>query len=525
MSQYEKKRMSRLIYDHSLPEIETRLDLVSGNQCFDFVMDDVNYSSALLRPGEYVMYTSSPFLYDPSKPSVLVGQIIELAELRDIPREEVGHTFWQYHETLEDPDPRELFALVRHLDYKDEALPNPENYPLLPPMLQEVRFNSSMQWIETKRIEAIAFVFQIDQVNLGAFSCAGMRNAFFVRESLDSKLEATALVDKFDFDPFYVPFGGESYSKRIWNSLSSVKELCWRSMTSSKSQWDGRTKHVHFPGVNKELMQYITYMMKSVMDNDSTPLCEDTMTVSKAKKMCHPDLSVSNKKRRYDVSLLRVVEEKELDLVRSVFGSTFGVGLTHSAPTIKAIKEAAKESGKDISTVELQDHQIVRIVTCREDDVDTDVLKDKVPAHGDPFDDDEGDKENMAAPPFDKSHPQKRWISFPGCDFFFEESTYTNFHVALRFKKLKANADTVAKAQNGGVLGRAVAAPICSIKEKDEFRYKERIYSVKVIEDGNVKSKLNWEDSEQSDFDEEQMLVLPVEEVTPLVKEFNQVLG
>jgi hypothetical protein len=121
------------------------------------------------------------------------------------------------------------------------------------------------------------------------------------------------------------------------------------------------------------------------------------------------------------------------------------------------------------------------------------------------------------------SHPQGRWISFSGCDFFHEESTYTNFHVALRFKKLRANAETVAKAQNGVVLGRVVAAPIVSIKEKDEFRYKRSIYSVKAIVDGKVKCKLTWEDSDDSDFDEEQMLVLPVEQVTPLVKAFNQV--
>jgi hypothetical protein len=75
-------------------------------------------------------------------------------------------------------------------------------------------------------------------------------------------MDAEALLEKLEFDPFYVLFGCESFSKRIWNGIASVKELCWCSMTSSKSQWDGRTKHVHFPGVNKELMQYITYMMK-----------------------------------------------------------------------------------------------------------------------------------------------------------------------------------------------------------------------------------------------------------------------
>jgi hypothetical protein len=117
-------------------------------------------------------------------------------------------------------------------------------------------------------------------------------------------------------------------------------------MTSSKSQWDGRTKHVHFPGVNKECMQYITYTMKLFLDEIIGPLCEDKMLVTKAKKLCHPNLPVSHKKRKYDISLLRVVEEHELDLVRAVLGSTFGVGLTHSAPTMAENKERARTDWK-----------------------------------------------------------------------------------------------------------------------------------------------------------------------------------
>jgi hypothetical protein len=171
------------------------------------------------------------------------------------------------------------------------------------------------------------------------------------------------------------------------------------------------------------------------------------MSITKAKKVCHPNLSISHKKRKYDVSLLRVVEEHELDLVRAILGSTFGVGFTHhSAPSMAAIKEEQKKTGKDISTVELQNHQTVRIVPCREDDVDEDPDKDKALAIATPFDVDDSFE------PFNKKeHPQKRWISFPGCDFFFEESTTTNFHVALRFKKLKGDASTVAKAMNGGI--------------------------------------------------------------------------
>jgi hypothetical protein len=290
-------------------------------------------------------------------------------------------------------------------------------------------------------------------------------------------------------------------------------------MTSSKSQWDGRTKHVHFPGVNKECMQYITYMMKLFKDETNGPLCEDKMSVTKAKKLCHPNLSVSHKKRKYDISLLRVVEEHELDLVRAVLGSTFGVGLTHSAPTMAEIKKEQELSGKDISTVELQTHQTVRIVTCREDDIDYDPDKDKAVAHGDILESD--DDVTTAFEPYDRSHPQKRWISFPGCDFFFEESTITNFHVALRFKKLKGDASTVAKAQNGGSETRATVAPIATISPHAEFKYNGATYNVKSVDGVNAKCKLAFDDSDDSDCEE---IELPVEQVIVLVKAFNRPL-
>ena len=249
-------------------------------------------------------------------------------------------------------------------------------------------------------------------------------------------------------------------------------------MTSSKSQWDGRTKHVHFPGVNKECMQYITHMMKFVMNVDNIELCEDKMTMTKAKKVCHPNLSVSHKKRKYSVQLLRVVEEDELDLLRSVLGSTFGVGLTHSAPSMKAIKKEKQETGKDISTVELLSHQIVRIVTCKEQDINSGV--------------EDADSTPVEYEPYDKSHPQKRIISSPGCDLFYEESTITNFHVALRFKKLKGNALTVVKAMNGGVEVRTPANEIMTVTDGNEFRYDNAIYRVKTVADGYAKCIPTW---------------------------------
>jgi hypothetical protein len=127
--------------------------------------------------------------------------------------------------------------------------------------------------------------------------------------------------------------------------------------------------------------------------------------------------------------------------------------------------------------------------------------------------------------PFDKKeHPQKRWLSYPGLDFFFEESTITNFHVALRFKKLKGNASTVAKAMNGDTEARVPTGPIVSISPNAEFRYgpgKGAIYSIKtILGNGTAKCKLTFDDTDDSDCEE---LELPVEQVEVLVKAYNKV--
>jgi hypothetical protein len=150
-----------------------------------------------------------------------------------------------------------------------------------------------------------------------------------------------------------------------------------------------------------------------------------------------------------------------------------------------------------------------------------DIDKDKALAHGDPLDSD--DDVTTAFEPFDRSHPWRRWISFPGCDFFFQESNITNFHIALRFKKLKGDASTVAKAdKNGGLKTRTAVAPIAAISPQAEFRYNGSVDNVKSVDGSNAKCKLTFDDSDDSDCEE---LELPVDQVIVLVKEYNTPLS
>jgi hypothetical protein len=66
----------------------------------------------------------------------------------------------------------------------------------------------------------------------------------------------------------------------------------------------------------------------------------------------------------------------------------------------------------------------------------------------------------------------------------------------LRFKKLKGDASTVAKAQNGAVKEREESLPIDSVTPRSEFTYDGAVYSVKSVENGTAKCKLTFDDSE-----------------------------
>jgi hypothetical protein len=55
--------------------------------------------------------------------------------------------------------------------------------------------------------------------------------------------------EKDKLDPFFCPYrtGSESCSARVFNRMVAINEHTSRAMTGNKSQWDGRTKHIHIP--------------------------------------------------------------------------------------------------------------------------------------------------------------------------------------------------------------------------------------------------------------------------------------
>jgi hypothetical protein len=78
----------------------------------------------------------------------------------------------------------ECFVLLRHMPFVNyeswHDKPDETTYPFLSPNLKEVEMSCKLQWVSGKYIKAIAFVFQIDQVNECRYACSGIRNAFYI---------------------------------------------------------------------------------------------------------------------------------------------------------------------------------------------------------------------------------------------------------------------------------------------------------------------------------------------------------
>jgi hypothetical protein len=124
----------------------------------------VSKCGGLLRAGEFVLYGANQWMKSHRfDDKLVVGQIIAIADLRDIPEDEMGSRFWRGNRKTHG---RERFVLLRSmpfLDYDDFDMdkPDAETYPFLPASLREVEMSCELQWIDGKHIKSIAFVINV----------------------------------------------------------------------------------------------------------------------------------------------------------------------------------------------------------------------------------------------------------------------------------------------------------------------------------------------------------------------------
>ncbi|CAB9529732.1 hypothetical protein SEMRO_2605_G332410.1 [Seminavis robusta] len=492
---------------------------LTARECHEF-------PSALIRPGEFIMMETHP--EGPDGFTGEVGQVIAISDFRDIPSEEVSQSFNRFR------DPKERMVLIRlveplsfHSSCGNKI--NPSDYTFIHETQQEVILSCRMRWISPFRIDCIAFVFHPDMIEAGIFQTAGITNAFMCNKmALNDSTYVVIEKDSNYLKPFFAPYNAqhpdtgkdlyvvESYSRRIWNCITAANVITTRKMAGKKGNWEGRTQRCHMPGWSREFYEYIIGMMSLMKQNDQIDFILDEITLKRAKKVHSPDLSVAKKKRQMNVSMFRILEEKELDQGRRVFGSTFGVATTKNAPTLADVKAAASSQKPQPDTIKLETGDQVRIVTCAAQEKDILDSHDRRLASAFIVD----DNGSIVKAPYDRKGRQPMYLSFPGVDFLYEDSySFTNMQFAMKFKKLLGNSSSVLKALNAGKPVAAVAeARMDSITNDnlvvgDEFRYRDLLYCVTSIdaENNKVGAKPTWEDSDDDE------TILDMEEATSLV--------
>lgn len=325
--------------------------------------------------------------------------------------------------------------------------------PFVHGTLQEVMLTGKPQWTPSHLLKNVSFVFQMDITQDGTCpNTARVRDFYHCRFSKDESDNVIPLTRE-SFDPFHSPCdGAESYSERVHNSLAVANEFTAKAMSEKKGQWDGRTKHTLLPAFRCESFMCMKGMIKQQDPKAKRKLdfCDGHCSHKKDKKCRNLDLSVCNRRKKVKVNMVRILDQEELDTVQEVLGSAFAVGLTKSAPSLKATRESQKTTNRLTDAVQLNDHDQVRIVTCGNGDCNFNTRKEQAPAAASSA---ITETVELVGDACDKTFPQLRLTPFPGLDFQLEEtSSVTNLKVSARFKKLLGSGVTARKAQNFGLL-------------------------------------------------------------------------
>lgn len=450
-------------------DIDLRKRNGSRGNCLDLF-------GGLVRSGEFVLFDVSSVV---GESKTLAGQIASMEDRRDTPQSELDVS------AQPEGEERQRLALVRPLLMVGEARKglDAEQHNQVPETLHELALTEEASWVPVTAIQSMAFVSHVDSIQGVKCECGGIDNAFAIRKEQRGGLESFEMQEE-AFEPFAVPCSGanESYSKRVWNGIAAAKELCFRAL-SCKGVWDGRNKHVHMIGANYELFQCL--QKKTLKQGIESKPMQKKYNYRRAKKRMNSDLSVSNERLKTTVDLVRIVEEAHLDLARRALGSAFAVALTKPVPTLKQMMDL-----KVSDTVHLRETDIVRIVTCGNDDLDIDSKKDVAPC---PV---LSETEAPQAPSFDAQQQESidglkraKRCPFPGLELEHQrsETGLTDLHIHIIFKKLLGKSRTVRKAQRGGRLTRAAARKnsyTCAIG--DELMWNEKVCSTVTLLDGKV---------------------------------------
>ena len=399
-----------------------------------------------------------------------LGRIVEIKEKRDIPKRELI-TKAKTHGRL-----RDNFVLLQRFDWAEPTMrrPDPIDYGNIPDTLVEVIETCKAEWVHSKHVVTLSFVFHQDEVQSAKVSPQGIHDAHCVRCTMNSRKtknghvcsNRNSILKSKDFDGFYNPHQGtiETHSHKIWCLVAVSNEEVSRFLGCG-GKWDRRTKSVTIKGVGREAQHFLESKLSGIAD--PTQL---NWNQRRFRKIMLPDLSVTNSPVRMKVSGYRFLHEADLEAFRSIFGCHFAIRPMIAAPTRKSMRNGGP------STRRLRRSDMVRLVSCSDQDYMFEVDPSKNNSRPCPVPSD-----------FIDNQPKRQKIrcSYSGLDvLFFETETGTCWVTyTMRFIKVLASSPCVIKAQSGGVVTVRTSNDeedeMVDLAVGDYLLYNDKLYTVK----------------------------------------------
>jgi hypothetical protein len=343
----------------SRKDIQQRLRELSRDNC-------INWRGSAIRSGDNVLCLA----HDRAAP--LPCQIIDIQDYRDIGKKERASI------SNKPKDLRTRMVLIRHREVlcgKDVRAPDCTKYFHVPECLKEVVDTVILEWIPAFAVSSPCFIFHVDSIQKGLFTCKGMERLFYIRFQKTRNGKFIPLQEK-DWEPFYRDPKHpeiESFPEALWTNLICLKQEVQKAMCRG-GQWNGRTSSAKLVGMHPSFFRYLKDEMDSLIEEEVIP---HPIRFTRSRKVLYDNLAASRKKLKFNGKMIRVIEEEHLDAVRKIFGISFGVGVMQTVPSFKALKENPSLN----DTVWLRNSDPVRIVTCLQqvDDLDPEKARPALP--------------------------------------------------------------------------------------------------------------------------------------------------
>jgi hypothetical protein len=397
----------------SRKDIMSRLRESSRDNC-------INWRGSPLRSGDNVMFLSR----NPSLHGSLPGQIIDIQDYRDIPNRELSDV------DVLSKNGRTRMILIRHRSlFKGKGATNldPVQYSQIPDGMKEVVDTLELEWVQWNFVLSPCFIFHADTIQRGLFTSKGMERIFFIRFSRTRNGKMIPISES-NWNPFYrdeVFPKVESYPEALWNNIVSLKHEVQKAL-SRGGQWDGRTVSIKF----YSQPSFFSYLKDELEFACGEDVLMHSYRFTRSRKVMFDTLATTRRKVKHDADIIRVLTEDQLEVVRKVLGTSFGVGVLQPLPSLKTLKANPSVSG----TVWLRNSDPVRVISC----------SPEVGCMGD----------GSAKPVFYNILPGKKGrqpfrllCSYRGIDFRYNAVKYgfSELSIQMRFVKVRGDSNVVKK--------------------------------------------------------------------------------